>query len=47
MKKLNVKVEKVIGGYAIYVNENYIGTFCKAIANIKLRGWNLPEIELD
>lgn len=47
MKKLNVKVEKVLGGFAIYVNENYIGTFNKTITNIKLRGWNLPEVEID
>ena len=43
MKK--VQIEKVNNKYALYVNDYYLGTFPKTIINIKLRGWNLPEIE--
>jgi hypothetical protein len=32
--------------YTLYVNGNYLGTYCKEILNIKLRAWHLPEIEL-
>ena len=44
MKNLNVKVEKVLNGFVIYINDNYIGTYNKTITNLKLRGWNLSEI---
>ena len=34
------------GKYAIYIKGNYIGQYSKTIANIKLRGWGMPEIEI-
>lgn len=30
--------------YTDYKNGKYIGSYDKAITNIKLRGWNLPEV---
>lgn len=46
MKKRKVIVEKNENGYALYVADNYIGTYCKTIVNIKLRAWGLPEVEI-
>lgn len=46
MKKNVIEVEPINGKYALYINGNYMGIYCKAILNIKLRAWNLPEIEL-
>lgn len=46
MKKHNIKVEPAGSGYALYINGNYAGTYNKTILNIKLRAWNMPEIEL-
>lgn len=34
------------GKYAIYIKGNYIGQYSKIIANIKLRSWGMPEIEI-
>ena len=45
MKKPNIKIETVGNKYALYINENYAGTYSKTIINIKLRAWGLPEIE--
>lgn len=42
----NVQIEPVCGDqYALYINDNYAGTYSKTILNIKLRGWHLPEID--
>ena len=46
MKKHNVQIEPVGNEYALYINDNYAGVYNKTILNIKLRGWNLPEIEI-
>ena len=45
MKKHSVQIFPYGSKYEIYINGNYIGTFSKTIANLKLRLWNLPEIE--
>ena len=46
-KMKDIKVEALKNGkYAIYVKGNYTGQYSKAVTNIKLRGWNLPEIEI-
>ena len=43
----DVKVEALKNGkYAVYIKGNYIGQYSKAVTNIKLRNWNLPEIEI-
>ena len=45
--KNTVKIEALENGkHAIYIKGNYIGQYSKAIANIKLRGWGMPEIEI-
>ena len=44
--KPNIQIESVGNEYALYVNDNYMGVYNKATLNIKLRGWNLPEIEI-
>lgn len=31
--------------YALYIKDNYVGTFPKTVVNIKLRQMGLPEIE--
>ena len=41
-----VKIEPVAKEYALYVDDNYLGTYSLAIINIKLRCWHLPEVEL-
>lgn len=46
MKKNNIKIEQAGSGYALYINDNYAGTYNKTILNTKLRAWNMPEIEL-
>ena len=39
-------VEKISENkYALYIKNNYIGTFPKTVVNIKLRQMGLPEIE--
>ena len=46
MKKKNITIEPNRDGYALYINGNYVGTYNKTILNIKLKSWNLPEIEI-
>lgn len=43
-KKAEIQIETVGAKYALYINGNYAGTYCKTIINIKLRAWHLPEI---
>lgn len=45
MKKKNIIIEPVGNKYALYINGNYAGVYGKTILNIKLRAWDLPEIE--
>lgn len=45
MKKHNIQIEPIGTKYALYINENYAGTYSKAILNIKLRAWHMHEIE--
>lgn len=44
--KANITIEPVGSEYALYINGNYAGTFCKTVLNIKLGAWHLPEIEI-
>jgi len=46
MKNANITIEPVGNDYALYINGYYAGTYNKTILNIKLRAWNLPEIEI-
>lgn len=47
MKTPKVEIEALSNGkYALYINGNYVGSYCKAILNINLMEWHLPEIEI-